>query len=38
VSYPEEGGIGKSEHSSCERAGVAIHMFGRPKEAMVVDL
>ncbi|KAK4118855.1 hypothetical protein N657DRAFT_711497 [Parathielavia appendiculata] len=34
VSYPESGG----SDSSCKRAGVAIHMYGRPKEAVVVDL
>lgn len=38
VSYPEEGGSGQSKHSSCERAGVVVHMFGRPRDAMVVDL
>lgn len=34
VSYPESGG----SDSSCKRAGVAIHMYGRPKEALIVDL
>ncbi|KAH6695221.1 hypothetical protein F5X68DRAFT_186713 [Plectosphaerella plurivora] len=38
VSYPAEGGSGESKHSSCERAGVVVHMFGRPRDAMVVDL
>ncbi len=35
VSYEEEGGGSDPE---CKRAGVAVHMYGRPKEAVVVDL
>ncbi|KAK4096813.1 hypothetical protein N658DRAFT_551871 [Parathielavia hyrcaniae] len=34
VSYPEGG----SSDASCKRAGVAIHMLGRPQEAVVAEL
>ena len=34
VSYPESG----RSDSLCKRVGVAIHMYGRPQEAVIVDL